>query len=145
MIEFEWDPAKASENLRKHRVAFREAVTVLADGLSITVYDPDRSQGEDRCLTVGVSANSGLLMIAHTDCGGRIRIVRARDLTRTERDASVASIGAGLPRDPRLLVYLQDPTDGTEGGGQEVQGRPRNRERRLSPRSAFFVLSGQAG
>jgi uncharacterized DUF497 family protein len=44
VIEFEWDPAKASANLRKHRVAFREAVTVLADGLSITVYDPDRSQ-----------------------------------------------------------------------------------------------------
>jgi uncharacterized DUF497 family protein len=44
VIEFEWDPAKASANLRKHRVAFKEAVTVLADGLSITVYDPDRSQ-----------------------------------------------------------------------------------------------------
>jgi hypothetical protein len=94
---------------------------------------------------VGVSANNWLLMIAHTDCGGRIRIISARDLTRTERDASVASIDAGFPRDPKLLVYLQDPPDGTEGGGQEVRGRPKNRERRLSLRSAFFALSGQVG
>ena len=87
MIEFEWDPAKARANLRKHRVAFSEALTVIADGLSITVYDPDHSQGEDRYLTVGISTNGRLLMIAHTDRGGRIRIISARDLTRTERDA----------------------------------------------------------
>jgi uncharacterized DUF497 family protein len=87
VIEFEWDPAKASANLRKHRVAFSEAATVFADRLSITVYDPDHSQEEDRHLTVGVSTNGRPLMIAHTDRGGRIRIISARDLTRTERDA----------------------------------------------------------
>ena len=87
MIEFEWDPPKARANLRKHRVAFSEAVTVFAYGLSITVYDPDLSQEEDRYLTVGVATNGRLLMIAHTDRGGRIRIISARDLTRTERDA----------------------------------------------------------
>jgi len=87
VIGFEWDPPKARATLRKHRVAFSEAVTVFANGLSITVYDPDHSQEEDRYLTVGVSTNGRLLMIAHTDRGGRIRIISARDLTRTERDA----------------------------------------------------------
>lgn len=87
MIEFEWDPAKARTNLRKHRIAFSEAVTVFADRLSITVYDPDHSQEEDRYLTVGASTGGRLLIIAHTDRGGRIRIISARELTRKERDA----------------------------------------------------------
>jgi uncharacterized DUF497 family protein len=30
-LEFEWDPAKAATNLRKHGVAFDEATTVFAD------------------------------------------------------------------------------------------------------------------
>jgi uncharacterized DUF497 family protein len=28
-MEFEWDPGKAAENLRKHQVSFTEAATVL--------------------------------------------------------------------------------------------------------------------
>jgi uncharacterized DUF497 family protein len=37
MIDFEWDITKAKTNLRKHRVAFSEATTVLRDRLSITI------------------------------------------------------------------------------------------------------------
>ncbi|MDE2180833.1 MAG: BrnT family toxin, partial [candidate division NC10 bacterium] len=55
MIDFEWDPTKAMGNLRKHGVAFREAATVFRDPLSITVYDPDHSEEEDRYITVGTS------------------------------------------------------------------------------------------
>ncbi len=32
-MEFEWDPAKASANLRKHGVAFSEAASVFGDSL----------------------------------------------------------------------------------------------------------------
>ena len=32
-LEFEWDPAKADANARKHRVAFSEAMTAFADPL----------------------------------------------------------------------------------------------------------------
>jgi uncharacterized DUF497 family protein len=28
-MEFEWDPGKAADNLRKHKVSFIEAATVL--------------------------------------------------------------------------------------------------------------------
>ena len=48
MIEFEWDNTKAKANHRKHHVAFSEAATVLKDGLSITIFDPDHSVEEDR-------------------------------------------------------------------------------------------------
>jgi len=87
MIEFEWDPAKARINLRKHGVAFREATTVFRDPLSVTIYDPDLSEEEDRYLTVGTSVGGRFLMVAHTDRGFRTRIISARKLTRVEREA----------------------------------------------------------
>jgi uncharacterized DUF497 family protein len=45
-LSFGWDPAKASENARRHRVSFEKASTAFADPLSITIPDPDHSVGE---------------------------------------------------------------------------------------------------
>ena len=87
MIEFEWDLNKAKTNLQKHRVAFGEAATIFSDGLSITIYDPDHSDQEDRYITIGTSGTGRFLMVAHTDRGGQIRIISARQLTRKERKA----------------------------------------------------------
>ena len=87
MIQFEWDPAKAKMNLRKHGVAFQEAATVLRDPLGITIFDPDHSDEEDRFITFGFSAAGRLLMVAHTERAERIRIISARGLTRAEREA----------------------------------------------------------
>ena len=85
-MEFEWDPKKAARNLLKHRVSFSEAATVFGDRLGTTVSDPDHSLAEDRYITVGMSRRRRLSMVAHTDRGERIRIISARELTRTERD-----------------------------------------------------------
>jgi uncharacterized DUF497 family protein len=87
MIGFEWDPSKAAANLRKHRVAFPEATSVLQNPLAITIFDPDHSEEEDRYITIGPSGGGRLLMVAHTDRGTRIRIISARELTRAEREA----------------------------------------------------------
>lgn len=86
-MEFEWDPNKAVANLRKHGVSFDEAATVLSDPLSITVPDPNHSREEDRYITVGLSGNQRLLMVAHTERDLRIRLISARELTATERSA----------------------------------------------------------
>lgn len=87
MIDFEWDPVKARTNLRKHGVAFRDAASVFRDPFSITVYDPDHSEEEDRFITVGTSVAGRSLIVSHTDRGTRIRIISARELTRAEREA----------------------------------------------------------
>ena len=87
MIEFEWDPAKARTNLRKHGVPFREAASVFRDPLGITILDLDHSEEEDRFITFGFSGGGRLLMVAHTDHGESIRIISARELTRREREA----------------------------------------------------------
>ena len=86
-MEFEWDPRKAEQNLRKHGVSFREAATVFGDSLSETVSDPAHSSDEERYLTIGRSIQRRLLIVAHTERGDRFRIISARELTRSEREA----------------------------------------------------------
>ncbi len=83
-MQFEWDRAKAVANLRKHRVSFQEASTVLFDPLSTTFPDP-ASEGEQRFVTIGTSALGQLLVVAHTDRDGTIRLISARRATRRER------------------------------------------------------------
>ena len=85
-MEFEWDSEKATHNLRKHKVSFGEAATVFGDALSTTARDPDHSTNEDRYITIGMSTNDRLIMVAHTERDDRIRIISARELTRTERE-----------------------------------------------------------
>ena len=84
-IEFEWDPNKAARNLQKHGVSFGEAATVFRDDLSITATDPDHSTEEERYITVGLSRQRRLLMVAHTERGDVVRIISARELTPRER------------------------------------------------------------
>jgi hypothetical protein len=86
-VEFEWDPAKAAVNLRKHRVSFNEAATVFGDFVSATASDPDHSTNENRFITVGRTNRGRLLMVAHAQRGERIRIISARRLTPGERRA----------------------------------------------------------
>jgi uncharacterized DUF497 family protein len=50
----------------------------------ITVVDDEHSVNEERYITIGFSVQSQLLMIAHTDRGGRIRIISARKATKKE-------------------------------------------------------------
>jgi uncharacterized protein len=83
----EWDNRKAAANLRKHGVAFEEAVTALDDPLAVTYRDPDHSTHEYRFLTFGLSAGERILVVAHTDRGEAIRLISARAATRSERRA----------------------------------------------------------
>jgi uncharacterized DUF497 family protein len=82
---FEWDSKKANLNLKKHGVSFDEAATAFYDPLSATFDDPDHSEGEQRLITVGVSSQDRLLVIAHTDRGNVVRIINARLATAHER------------------------------------------------------------
>ncbi len=82
--EFEWDPRKALNNMDKHGVSFEEAATVFQDPEFITVIDEEHSTDEERFITLGLSSQGRLLMLAHTDRGGRIRIISVRKATRKE-------------------------------------------------------------
>lgn len=85
-MTFEWDPQKANKNTKKHGVSFQEAASVLGDALSITYHDPDHSVTEQRFITIGTSRLGKVLVVAHTDRGGNVRIISARKTTRQERE-----------------------------------------------------------
>jgi uncharacterized DUF497 family protein len=59
----------------------------IRDPMSITFYDPDHSEAEDRFMIIGFSTIGRLLMVALTERGDQIRIISARELTRVERKA----------------------------------------------------------
>lgn len=87
MLVFEWDPDKAESNRKKHGVAFEEAASAFGDPLSITIPDPDHSEGEARFVLVGVSYSGRLVVVAHAESDAGIRIISARPATRAERNA----------------------------------------------------------
>ena len=86
-MNFEWDPAKAEANRRKHAVAFVEAVSVFGDPLSQTFYDAEHSKAEDRFATIGLSDRGRLLIVWHTDRASSVRLISARTPTRSESEA----------------------------------------------------------
>jgi len=88
-FEFDWDPAKAESNRRKHGVTFEEAMGVFADPLALSLLDDESGQGEERWVTIGRIPASRLLLVVHTwveISADRvsIRIISARQPTRRE-------------------------------------------------------------
>lgn len=84
-MQFEWDPKKARQNIKKHGVSFDEAVTAFYDPLSATFVDPDHSVGEQRYITIGFSSQGLLLIVAYAERKKNIRIISARPATAHER------------------------------------------------------------
>lgn len=84
-MDFAWSRAKATANERKHGVSFAEAITLFGDALSLTVFDPDHSDAEDRFITMGMSTAGRLLVVVHSDRDDQVRIISAREATRRER------------------------------------------------------------
>ncbi len=89
-IDFEWDPEKAANNIRKHRVAFEEAATIFLDPSAASLYDEDHSGEEERWITQGRSSSGRLLVASHTffEIPGleiRIRLISARRAKKHER------------------------------------------------------------
>lgn len=82
---FEWHRKKAAANKKKHGVSFEEATTIFTDILSLTITDPLHSEEEERFVIIGQSSQQRILVVVHTDCGKRIRIISARLATTHER------------------------------------------------------------
>lgn len=83
-LTFEWDEAKARENLKKHRVSFEEAKTVYNDPFLWTFSDPDHSDIEQRYVNIGYSSRGRVLVVTHTERRGNIRIINCRRAIASE-------------------------------------------------------------
>ena len=84
-MEFEWELEKAERNLRRHGVAFTEAMSAFGDPLEVTISDAIHSEGEFRFMSLGTSEAGRLLVVAYTERQGRIRIISTREATPKER------------------------------------------------------------
>jgi uncharacterized protein len=80
---YEWDPDKAKLNIRKHGIAFADAVSVFFDDSAITVED--NNPDEVRIATVGMDAFGHILVVVYTWRGDNIRLISARRATERER------------------------------------------------------------
>lgn len=90
MTLFEWDPAKARSNRRKHGITFESAMLVFDDPFAIS--EQDRTVDEEpRWQTIGIFESRALLTVAWTNweegLDEIVRIISARRATRNERIA----------------------------------------------------------
>jgi len=86
MIKFEWDPAKAAANFKKHQISFDEAKSVFYDEFAVQFFDAEHTSDEDRFLMLGISSGAKLLIVCHCERehGEVIRIISARKATERE-------------------------------------------------------------
>ena len=84
-MKFSWDPRKADSNLRKHGVAFDEAITVFSDPLALIFDDVVHSEEEHREIIIGFSTLRRLILVCFVERSeDTIRIVSARRATKAE-------------------------------------------------------------
>ncbi len=85
IFDFEWDDAKAAQNVQKHGVTFAEASTIFDDAFMVTAADATHSDNEDRYISIGLSAQGQTLVVVYTERVRTIRIISARRSTPRER------------------------------------------------------------
>lgn len=83
-MKFEWDPAKALANERKHAVSFEEAASVFRSRW-ISRADTRRDYGETRFVALGRDSNGVVLNVVYTLRGENIRIISAWKASKHER------------------------------------------------------------
>jgi len=82
--DFEWDDAKAAENLARHGVSFAAARLAFADVFAVVREDRRQSYGEDRFILLGM-VEERLLAVAYAMRDERTRIISARIAEPRER------------------------------------------------------------
>ena len=84
-MNYEWDPDKATSNLKKHGVRFADAVLVFEDERAVTIEDAEAT-GEQRFCTIGMDAVLAILVVVYAyRFEDMIRIISARKASRKER------------------------------------------------------------
>jgi hypothetical protein len=86
VVSFEWDPNKATANVRRHGVQFSEAIGVFSDNYAITINDDNSDPDEQRFVTLGTGLKGRPLVVVYCYRGEDIRIISARTAGRPERE-----------------------------------------------------------
>ena len=84
IVGYEWDPAKADANLRKHGVDFADAAIALEDERALTVEDTS-GHLEERFVTVCRDPYGEVLVVVFTWRSEEIRLISARKANGREK------------------------------------------------------------
>ena len=82
-MHLEWDERKNRSNIRKHGLDFADASAVFA-GATLTFEDDRFDYEEQRFITLGMLAGK-VVVIAHTERDGTVRIISMRKATKREQ------------------------------------------------------------
>jgi hypothetical protein len=87
-MKFEWDEKKNSTNLLKHNISFNDAALIFTDKNSLSLFDDENSELEDRWITIGQHPNGSIYVVVHTYRKFKnienMRIISARKATKNE-------------------------------------------------------------
>jgi hypothetical protein len=81
-MKFQFDPAKAKSNYKKHKVSFADAEGVFYDPLAIHMEDPFSE--EERWIAIGMSNVNQIFVVVYTFRGKEIRLISVRKATQRE-------------------------------------------------------------
>jgi len=90
-MKFTWDEAKRQSNIKKHGIDFAD-VPPMFDSDVFTIEDTRFDYGETRYITFGLLSYR-VIVVAHTDQDGVIRIISARKATKDEEKLYFQQIG----------------------------------------------------
>jgi uncharacterized DUF497 family protein len=82
---FEWDEGNLTKNWEKHEVSEAECEQIFFRKPLIIKHDKKHAQLENRYYALGRTDADRLLFAAFTVRRNKIRIISARDMTRTEK------------------------------------------------------------
>ncbi len=93
---FNWDDGNAQKNWEKHKVARSECEQVFFNRPLLVADDDKHSQYEKRYYALGQTDKGRRLFLVFTLRGESIRVISARDMSRSER------IAYGKEENPRV-------------------------------------------
>ena len=85
-MEYEWDAAKAAENLRRHGIDFADSIAAIEDPNRLEEIDSRFEYGEQRMQVIGMAAGNILFVVTTLRGDKTCRIISARRATRHEQD-----------------------------------------------------------
>jgi hypothetical protein len=82
---FEWDEGNDTKNWRKHDVTNQECEEAFFNQPVLVLDDEAHSETEERYYLLGRTNSARELFVVFTLRGSLVRVISARDQTRTER------------------------------------------------------------
>lgn len=90
-MKFTWDENKRLSNMKKHGIDFAD-VPAMFEGDVFTIEDTRFDYGETRYITFGL-LQYRVIVVAHTDENGVMRIISARKATKNEEKTYFKEVG----------------------------------------------------